>query len=953
LSFSHWISGVLRRILPCVLGSHIKSDIAPKHTRQTALANHPNLQGEKLKTQVKENAMYALTGWNPNSTLLLFNREEPQPMMMEPTIEEQMDHFIHYPEQFSPALINILQQNDAQQIIAVLKAMLQKVETHPQTAKQYAYQLVMAISNPIANHVLEKQPELFAQLLKCLEENQKKEILKHLTRRLENWKGRFVEVFLALDRFWQEKRPQDTPAGSFLVNLMSFLSPHRAKQWIKHCASELPYADLAFLIITLEGKMGTFALNASICSLDFNLSEDGFLSCFEALALQTNYPNLVRSVLNKILQRFYQAGQFDKIIKQFHQLSLSTQVCLLDAMGPPKQNQIFRQHYLDLSLLAVWMDGLFYYQKKFNIRIRTIRQICDSLHEGALTEFIQMLNDQRSKVGAYFLMCLSSQHFQEFVFTVPYQIRSELLSNSLADATTASVLHAIREDTDQELLIYEEMRLNLENPIIPIETSCNLSHCFELLQQMSLAPDLAADYIPFIACIPPVLIGVLAINLKRRNVLIKLAPQLSDEQLKFLACVMPRKSFAIFLEKTWSSLNTSQYMALLEILTPNKLMYYVKEKNEELKAINCKFHEKYKSFQADLEKIEEGQFISSASFAQLEKRSNDLFLLTRRPSMLDYHCLRLFLQRPHIFDAFPPQYLAAFQQIVQELQHIMNHLNSKRSWFEGQHALIRIKLSELECSLEEEMEEAEEVDLTMVLYEGFWSLVREGILPYLGISLHSQLGITHGGQLNLVGIQSNADLHLLGISPDLQNRVHRLAEEIKNLQGSKTSNFDQLWETFISIKTPPKELESVCTSILLALNIQQRKPLDLKNICLIFGQKLMEFKHLSQQDQNNLKKEMQKLESCQPQIIRELALTFFELVLMVLRSQYPLFCLQRYLLDNKNLKQAWEKLHSHKCFSLTHLYERGLIKMSADILKLESIADKLSKCSVCQDKEVY
>jgi hypothetical protein len=30
----------------------IKSDIAPKHTRQTALANHPNLQGEKLNTQV-------------------------------------------------------------------------------------------------------------------------------------------------------------------------------------------------------------------------------------------------------------------------------------------------------------------------------------------------------------------------------------------------------------------------------------------------------------------------------------------------------------------------------------------------------------------------------------------------------------------------------------------------------------------------------------------------------------------------------------------------------------------------------------------------------------------------------------------------------------------------------------------------------------------------------------
>jgi hypothetical protein len=55
LSFSPWISGVLRRSLPCLLGSHIKSDIAPKQTRQTARATHPNLQGEKLNTQAIKN----------------------------------------------------------------------------------------------------------------------------------------------------------------------------------------------------------------------------------------------------------------------------------------------------------------------------------------------------------------------------------------------------------------------------------------------------------------------------------------------------------------------------------------------------------------------------------------------------------------------------------------------------------------------------------------------------------------------------------------------------------------------------------------------------------------------------------------------------------------------------------------------------------------------------------
>ncbi len=900
--------------------------------------------------------MYALTHLVSNPAFPLFDTEQRSNRMEQPTIEQQVEDFIQHPEKMQAALVEIFLHVNAQQIVlSLLIQFLQRVQDHPQAARQCAYQIMMTLPASIARSILEEQPELFAQLLNCLNENQRREMLKQLTHQLENWKFHFEKVFCSLNRSGEERQnPQDFPAGSFLVTLVGSLSPKRTKQWIKHCSNELSYEDWGFFILTLGEKSRTFALNVCIHFFDFDLSEYGFRHCFEALALQSTYKQLVASVLDKILHKFYRANEFDKIVNQFNQLSLHAQVCLLNTMSSSKQNQILRQNCQNLPLMASWMDELFSYQQEFSSRKNTVKRMCSFLQEGSLTEFIRQLNERRSKIGAYFLICLSPQHFQEFAFTVPYRIRSEVLSNSLADATASQVLYAISTNNERGQMIYESVGLNMDNPVIPVDTFYTLKQCFDVLQQMSQAPDLASDYIPFISRIPPVLIGLLSMNPDRRNVLLQLASQLSDEQLKFLVCVLPSDVFSVFIEKNWSSLNNEQYIAMLEGLSLSQLIDFIKAKTEKLQLINVEFQNKYKSVQEALEKIKGSAFISSSFLGELEKEVNHLSLLTRRPSYKDYHCLKIFLQRLQ-------QSLPILHPIIQELQQTANHLNNKRILFEGPHALIRTQLSALKNFVvdKETIEENEETDLTLVLYEGFWTLVREGTLPYLGISPHSQLGIIHPGQLNFFGIKSNADLHLLGISPEWQNRVDKLANEVKKLQASKeikmhvkanslgdekekNSSFHDLWQIFISIKTPSNELESICRNILQTLPVQQLELIELKKTCLAFGQELLLFQHISIDDRNQLTRGMQELEKChQPQILIDLALQLLGLELIVLRNQYPLICLQRYLLDNKNLKQAWEKFHSHKCFSLIALVEKGFVKTSADILKLENIANKI------------
>jgi hypothetical protein len=367
--------------------------------------------------------------------------------------------------------------------------------------------------------------------------------------------------------------------------------------------------------------------------------------------------------------------------------------------------------------------------------------------------------------------------------------------------------------------------------------------------------------------------------------------------------------------------------------------------------------DKYMILQKALDEISEQDSVTHLLLDEYEKQTLALYSLFPRPSSIDCLLLRKFLEQPQHFKNVESETLEDLQRAVGCLFQTMGQLSRYHVLCEGPRSSINLKFTEIrqriQYSKDEKKDEEEDIDLSTVLFPGFWNLVREGTLPYLGISPHSALGITHAGQLTLFGILDNQDLHLLGISHDLQTRVDSLMSEIGALQGVKRlkieeadgfqinrrkeleGSFVTLWQEFIDIKSENDQLRSMAERLLQILNLNQLDQNDLRKSCIAICQQLLNFKHLSKEARINLVKRMKTLDACQQSpTIRMIASRILKEGMMILRSQYPLICLQRYLVDNINLKQAWEISRRKGCRSIRDLFEKGFVKEPADLLRL-------------------
>lgn len=877
----------------------------------------------------------------PLSPLPLSGVLFPEPALNALTIVEQVE----------PAL------EASASIAASIKEQIRRIEEKTLEAN-CAYDDFLSLPPTEWASLLEHHPVVFYQLLQHLSLDENKNILEHLTKEINNWTHLLEGVFPllnGLDGF------QPLSAGDCVDILSRGLSPRRKKQWIKSWSSKMRVEDWAFFVVRLPHEERTFACNVFTKYFSFELSEKGFSPCFEALAQQVHFPNRMKSILNTLLHKFYRAKKFDQILNRFDRLNLKAQVCLLDAMGRRNQKKILHQYRDDPLLMASWLDELFHYRADFTSRNRMIKRFFRVLRVENVSEFLQTLTIINSKMGSYFLASLPERDFHEFTVKVPRDVRTELLLNGIVDSSISRVVQAIEASPWRRRSIFETMGLNMENPLVPVDPDVpfTLNDCFRELQAVSLNLEFAQAYIPFILQIPPVLIGLLASISDHRAVLFRLAPSLSEEQLKCAAFALPDQDYQLFIENISPSLNNSQFQALLEGMSTNQLASYIQLKTQQLRGFYQEFRENYQELQTALDAIKEGESISTQRFDALQSQIVKLISLVLKPALIDFQELSLFLKRSQMCKTFTQDHFPQIHAAIEEFKQTMNHLNHKRPLLEGPHALISKKISELIVAHGEEESEDAEIDLTMVLYEGFWALVREGTLPYLGISPHSSLGITHAGQLTCLGIRSNQDLEYLSFTSEQQSQVENLRVKIENIQKSpqiKPKNLKEkplhpeeeildlktLWEQYIDIKFPEKQSQTLCHQIVQALNIQQRDAAYVKGRCLNLYQELLKFPHLSPADKNSLWKGIQQLQArSHPVGIMRTVPPLLEKGLIMLRGFIPLISLQRYLTLNTHLKQTWEKFHEKRWFSISTLMEKRIVKTSSDLMRLERIANQL------------
>lgn len=871
------------------------------------------------------------------------------------SIEDLIEKIIQDPARLDELLETLFKQSDAfNAICQCLDLLFKKQQPSSIVVSKCAYELVSMLPMKFKVDLIEKSPPLFLQFLQILPIPGRQLFLKCLIHRLKNWREVLTNGWKTFNQ--RDEDPslliQKKQGTGFLSSMNDYLSPRRFKQWVKFCGSELPPKEWAAFICSLENKERLLAFNESTRRLPLNFSKQGYLLYLQELAQKFDSDTeVVKSLFNKVLRRFYCERKTPLFLKQFLQLSSKAQLVFLSVMQRKNRSKVFAQYSSEIPLMAFWAAGLFRYEKNFRKRVEILSMIRFRVPDEKFVEWMTALNRQNFPGGAYFLVFLYNQKFADFTLSTPCAVRSELFTKNSFDHNALELLDSIHHHPSKQFLC-ETMGLEMENSTIPIDPSApfTLKGIFQILKQIASLPiEQVDDYHSFIARIPPLFIGLAAFDQDDRAILILLVRYLSLEQLKFFITPLNISEACEMIERLMSILKPEQLMALLEALPFKTLVHYTHEKTQQLQERNKEFIEKEKVLNRELTKAQEKESLSSTSYEELQAKMREIRGLAKSPSLMGYYQLFLFLKcllaSPSL-SAVDHQTLSTAFDSFKSAREKLNH---KQALVEGPAAIIKQKIDALEKLIK--MDEEEEQDLTEVIYPGFWRLLKEGTLPYLGMSPHSSLGITHGGQLPLVGIHTNEDLNYLGISQESQNKVENwpdagiLTELVKNFKNNeeKRRMIFTLWENFLEIRLSAKEIAIIGKRFIGLLEWGQQDAIYMKTFCLKFYEHLKTFKHICSNDQQALTKGVQSLKVCQePRMLAVLSVLVLERELLVLRSQHPLFCLQRYLVGNPHLKATWEKLKLLGYRSISDLAKKNQLRNVGDLLQLDRIATTLS-----------
>lgn len=633
-------------------------------------------------------------------------------------------------------------------------------------------------------------------------------------------------------------------------------------------------------------------------------------------------------------------NQFDEIRQNWGELTKPSKQCLLQAMFPSQQKILLRQHRQDISDIAFCSNILFTNLADYRTRLALVTFICTLVPTNRLSAYICELNTLESQMGPYLLKAFSDEQFEEFLFSLLPRDRSKFLSYPIVEGDSKELMAALLANEYRRQYISTIISFDMENDIIPVGDPLTLYNCLEHLSDINgYSAEHLALHSPFIAQIPPFLVSFLSSVPENIPRLMNVIPYLTEKQIQFFFLPIPNPISLLSAVHEKSPLSMSRFIAILEIVeTGPRLEDFLARKLAPFKENHLLFFVRWQLFQKKLSIIKQNQEPSKADLINLEADSNKLHALVRTYLNEDFRSFHCFLQTRK-------NNTPTMETILKEFTDLSSSFKEKHRLFTGKHAIVPLQLEEIEKKINAVHGEEEETDLTTILYEGFWTMLRDGVLPSIGISPHSSTGIAHPGELNLVGVTSNEDLHLLGVSPQFDAKIQlceRLLFEIAKNEVARISFF-KCWQIFVNVQSDIKVEPNTLVS---SLEIDRTK-LDLvKANCAALYKELRGFIHLSGKDHEDLRKAIKSLQNPADATIkvevRSLQLSL-EKIIPLLQNQYPLYILKRYLTGNPGIKKAWEVLREAGLPSISSLIKQGHIKTADDFLRLSAIAAAQSK----------
>lgn len=888
------------------------------------------------------------------------------------SIEHLIEALIDHPEDLESiqqALLN--DRTPSQAFIAFLdRVSVERVYAALPASMHQLQSVVSALDADAYLQFVKKHPILFAALIANLSrvdaELGREVIVRCIREHPREWREAFWKVFEALCRQMDDQVDTsltESQPGVFVRKVLVAFSDtslrssteHYSSSWVKFCARQAShdqYFALFVLILTHIDRRSALRayLQASL------VDHSRLLNFLEEVSRQESYNRLAaRETMRWTITKLSLAGRLNGVEEAFHLTrpsSFGLQVSLLDGLPGKKCAEILKVHGSNISVIARWMEGLFHYYPDFTSRKKSLERIYYYLPRGKVMDLLYALHAQDSAIVPYFFFILCEEEWDALVIHLDYRVRSKLLRDGINDATRGELLREIgRILPEVRVSICEEMRLDVANGSVLIDTShpLSLEDCFEqVLRPLVGQKEFADTYAPLIQNIPPLLIGVAVLSsVEKWHVLQSLAHLLTNPQLQFFIASCFQGELPLeevirhTLEPLGMRLREDQFSVVLEALTLSQMQLYTTFKSIQLQDIYEKFLEEYRRLDDAFTAFILQQSIKEVDYQNLKMKVLHLHQLARRPDAIDYRCL---LARWQCLASSEPLH----NESLADLNKAMQCLKERQALFVGTTAWIPHQMEAIAHFLTSSRDEEEE-DLTRVLYPGFWILMRNEVLPHLGISPHGPLGIVHAGQLPEVGIRTNRDLEYLGLSPEADLRWASCRGSMMGFlpfsaaipameAGSKI--FALLWDKWATIAVEQAVWEITCRELLQILLPRAEQMPFARMASLELCELLMQIDG-SDRKWMEWREEIEAHQGADWSVER-LALFLGE-ALNSLRGYHPLCRLQRYLLHNHELRASWQILSSCGCRSIGDLFDKGWAKDLDDLLRLHEIAAHCDK----------
>lgn len=863
------------------------------------------------------------------------------------TEEDVIERARECPETLSNLLTSFYQMSDegVRKIAAILATLKREGRPEVKTAIPLA---IMLFDPKVRKEFLKNYPDILIDSFAELEDEQRKHLVLEVIRvKQVRWKDLFIKIIQVIKSKEQEGSERAT---HYLNLLLPAFDPETKNQWLLYYTEKTPIEKSfwPFLMVVLQAQERKLVCDYLKESRVCDLSKDGYFDYLLLLSKEKDdHPAEVRSIIRQIFHDFYSKGKFNEILKCFSTLSRKMQACLLDSMSTADLRVVLNKNGELPLLLLIWLDQLLHYKESFKAKKQIFSEFLPFLLEFEDFPILETLNNLQSPWGCHFLAFGSNELSEHITNVACLDHRSIFFHHSKFDVTTRKVLNALYHS--KKVKNYASFWFDLTNPIIDLEIrDHNLLTTLNYLEVIEV--ESLGICKPLIEKIPSLIIGLSAFDRKMREKVIRLVPFMTDEQLKFFVCTLPQEELERVIEQHETKFDRASLLAILQALSPNKVCLFLAKRVEQLKCYNRDFRSRYQALISEFDEVKKNRSITPEKLDSLQREVYLLQVVAEKPKYLIFSVLDKFLNEPN----------SRYCQRAPISRSIRKQLNALMHEFkkESENLLAKIPMFMLGGVISTEIEQMTgyadnlEVDLTEKLYLGFWLMAREYTLPYLGISPHSPLGITSLGELTVLGIQSNEDLELLGISAEWEELIRRAVEQFEALSltfvsDSSTSacapvsnkrkrpEVGSLWENLSRIELESKEEAQAMTQQLVELLVisDQIPPHALEG-CIAFFNTLCNFRFCTEGDLNFAKETVKSLRENQMDglLLKE----SFCRGLLILREQQPLFCLKHYLLENENLKTTWEQLRSHGYNSIEDLYKAKLIKNSRQLLNLHT-----------------